>query len=235
MQWVIFHNRPFGDTRQDMDILDPQTALYLAAAILAGAALGWIVRGPQVKRQMSRLLDKWQVSARLAAIEANTSVKPEHFLQTSIKHLMNRHWVCGIRWKTEHEEHISGMPSAYTVSFIDNELKIADLVKNTEVIYYMYNDDQELIGINKTICSSIRLTFENSDIEDITFFTNPDGDIFPEKDLPESSRKLIGFIWRGDERILTKDDIFDEDDNNIELVKITGVDNRLDREEDQEE
>ncbi len=115
--------------------------------------------------------------------------------------------------------------------FIDNSLKIVDLVKNTEVIYYMYNDDNELIGINKTICSEIRLLLAKNEIEDITFFTNPDGDIFPEKDLPESSRKLKGFIWRGDERIMSKDDIFDEDDNNIELVKIKGVDNRLDLEE----
>ena len=119
--------------------------------------------------------------------------------------------------------------------FLDNSLKIVDLVKNTEVIYYMYNDDDELIGINKTICSEIRLLLAENEIEDITFFTNPDGDIFPEKDLPENSRKLKGFIWRGDERILTKDDIFDEDDNNIELVKIKGVDNRLDLEEEQEE
>jgi hypothetical protein len=71
--------------------------------------------------------------------------------------------------------------------FIENELKIVDLVKNTEVIYYMYNDDEELIGINKTICSAIRMTFVENDIEDITFITNPDGDIFPETELPENS------------------------------------------------
>lgn len=112
--------------------------------------------------------------------------------------------------------------------FIDNELKIVDLVKNTEVIYYMYNDDNELIGINKTICSAINMTLDSSDIEQITFITDPDGDIFPEKDLPINSRKLKGFIWRGDERIRTKDDIFDDDDNNVELVKIQGIDQPLD-------
>lgn len=116
--------------------------------------------------------------------------------------------------------------------FIENELKIVDLVKNTEVIYYMYNDDDELIGINKTICSAIRMTFENSDIEDITFITNPDGDIFPEEDLPENSRLLKGFIWRGDERIRSKEAIFDEDDNNIRLVKIQGIDNPIDTDVD---
>lgn len=119
--------------------------------------------------------------------------------------------------------------------FIENELKIIDLIRNTEVIYYMYNDDQELIGIDKTICSKIRLLMANNDIEDITFFVNPDGDIFPDTDLPVESRKLKGFIWRGDERILSKDDIFDEDDNNIELVKIRGIDNPIDIDAEEKE
>lgn len=112
--------------------------------------------------------------------------------------------------------------------FIDNELKIVDLVRNTELIYYMYNDDDELLGINKTICSAIRMTMAENDIEDITFFTNPDGNIFPESELPENSRKLKGFIWRGDERIRRMEDIFDEDDNNVTLVKIRGIDNPID-------
>ncbi len=112
--------------------------------------------------------------------------------------------------------------------FIENELKIIDLISNTEVVYYMYNDEQELIGIDKTICSKIRLLMENNDIEEITFYINPDGNIFPEKDLPEESRILKGFVWRGDERIRSKDDIFDEDDNNVELVKIRGIDNPID-------
>nr|WP_265241962.1 OstA-like protein [Muriicola sp. Z0-33] len=119
--------------------------------------------------------------------------------------------------------------------FIENELKIVDLVKNTEVIYYMYNDDQELVGINKTICSAIRMTMANNDIEEIKFITNPDGDIFPDKDLPLNSRKLKGFIWRGDERILTKDDIFDEDDNNYILPVIRGVNNPIDTDAEQEQ
>ena len=119
--------------------------------------------------------------------------------------------------------------------FEDNELRIIDLVKNTEVIYYMYDDDDALIGINKTICSAIRITMANNDVEDLTFFTNPDGDIFPEKDLPKESRKLKGFIWRGDERLLTKDDIFDEDDNNIELVTIQGINNPIDIDAEEED
>ena len=119
--------------------------------------------------------------------------------------------------------------------FKDNQLKIIDLIKNTEVIYYMYNDDDELIGIDKTICSAIRITMANNDIEDLTFFTNPDGDIFPETELPENSRKLKGFIWRGDERILTKDAIFDDDDNNLVLPVIQGISNPIDIDAEEEQ
>jgi len=112
--------------------------------------------------------------------------------------------------------------------FKDNELRIIDLVKNTEVIYYMYDDDDDLMGINKTICSKIRITMKNSDIEDLVFITDPNGDIYPETELPETARKLKGFVWRGEERLLSKDDIFDADDNDIELVVIKGVTNPID-------
>lgn len=49
---------------------------------------------------------------------------------------------------------------------------------------------------------------DNNKIETITLYNNPDSDIFPEKDLPENARLLRGFEWRGDERIKSKDDIY---------------------------
>jgi len=100
--------------------------------------------------------------------------------------------------------------------FKDNKLHEVDIIKNTEVIYYMRNDQQELIGINKSVGSKINLILDKSTIETITIFNNPDGDIYPEIELPENARKLRGFIWRGDERIKSKDDIFPEEDNELD-------------------
>lgn len=97
--------------------------------------------------------------------------------------------------------------------FIDNELREVDILKNTEVIYYMRNEEQELIGINKGVSSNISMTLDNSKIDVITMIGKPDSEIYPEKDLPENARKLRGFIWRGDERIKTKDDIFPDEEN----------------------
>lgn len=105
--------------------------------------------------------------------------------------------------------------------FRDGKLHDVDVIKNTEVIYYMRNDANELIGINKNVSSKINMILENNAIETITFFNKVDGDIFPEDELPENARKLRGMKWRGDERIKSKDDIFSTEDNelNEKLIK----------------
>ncbi|WP_367768624.1 OstA-like protein [Flavobacterium sp. WC2421] len=97
--------------------------------------------------------------------------------------------------------------------FEEGKLHDVDIIKNTEVIYYMRNDDKELIGINKNVSSKINIIFDEKTIETITFFQQVDGDIYPEKDLPENARKLRGLVWRGEERIKSKDDIFPPDEN----------------------
>jgi lipopolysaccharide export system protein LptA len=96
--------------------------------------------------------------------------------------------------------------------FKDNALHEADIVKNTEVIFYMRNDKNELIGINKNVSSKINITLNKNKIETMTFFKNVEGDIYPEADLPENARKLRGFVWRGDERIKTKEDLFPDEE-----------------------
>lgn len=96
--------------------------------------------------------------------------------------------------------------------FKDNKLHEVDVVKNTEVIFYMRNEKNELIGINKNVSSKINMILEGNTIETITFFTNVDGIIYPEEELPENARKLKGFIWRGDEQILTKEAIFPKEE-----------------------
>jgi hypothetical protein len=107
--------------------------------------------------------------------------------------------------------------------FEEGKLHDVDIVKNAEVIYYMRNEAQELIGINKNVSSKINLILEKNEIETITFFQQVDGDIYPEQDLPENARKLRGLIWRGDERIKSKDDIFppEENEDNDKIAKVT--------------
>jgi len=99
--------------------------------------------------------------------------------------------------------------------FRDNKIYQVDIVKNTERIYYLYNDKNELIGIDKSLSSRIMLELENNEIVSATGFTNVEGQLYPETELPENVRKLRGFVWRGDEMIMNKEDIFPPDEQEM--------------------
>ena len=100
--------------------------------------------------------------------------------------------------------------------FKENKLYEVDIVKNTECIYYVRNDKQELVGINKSAGSRINLMLTDNKIDVLTVYDAPAGELSPEKEFPENARKLRGFIWRGDERIKSKDDIFPPDEEAFE-------------------
>lgn len=94
--------------------------------------------------------------------------------------------------------------------FYNNELKSINLVQNTEMIYHLYDEKtNELIGIDKAICSSILMSIKDNNIKDITFFTNPEGKIYPEDEIELNQKHLNGFIWRVNERIYDIEDLFD--------------------------
>lgn len=106
--------------------------------------------------------------------------------------------------------------------FEDNELYQADLYKNTETLYYPRSSDGSLIGINKTLSSSIQINFTDQEIDEIIYFQNIDGNLFTEQEVPLEERQLPGFIWRGDEQLHSVDDLF-KGDPPLELTEIQGI------------
>ena len=58
--------------------------------------------------------------------------------------------------------------------------------------------------------------FEDNKIVELTSFKNIQSDTYPDKEYPENARKLRGFIWRIDEKINTKDDLFPEDEKAVD-------------------
>jgi len=106
--------------------------------------------------------------------------------------------------------------------FEENELYEVNLIQNTETIYYLRNDEDSLVGIDKTESASIKMLIQNRQIEDIYYYNKVDGIIYPEEELPENARKLSGFNWRGEERLLSKEALF-EDEPPLNLPKIQGI------------
>lgn len=106
--------------------------------------------------------------------------------------------------------------------FKDNDLHNVDIIKNAEVINYSRDDDQVLIGINKSKSGKINLKIEE-DYKIITLIDQVDGDIYPESQFPENARKLRGFDWREEERPKSVEDLF-ADDPPLSLPVIKGLD-----------
>jgi len=115
----------------------------------------------------------------------------------------------------------------------DNKLYNIDINKNAEYIFYARKENGELVGIDKRLSSSINLKLTNNEIEEITTFGNPEGALTPDSMYPDNARKLRGFNWRGDERILSVDNLF-MNDPPLELVKIQGLEERALEPEDEE-
>ncbi len=103
--------------------------------------------------------------------------------------------------------------------FKNNELVTLDVVGNSEVIFYGRDENKKLVGITKMQTSkNIFITLGDKTINTIDFFVKPDGKTYPPSKLPEQEKILKGFIWREDERPLTKDDIFTRDDGSTPIT-----------------
>jgi hypothetical protein len=108
----------------------------------------------------------------------------------------------------------------------DNQLYNIDINKNAEYLYYARQDDGTLIGIDKKISGSINLKLVKNQVEELTNIGDPEGELTPNSMYPENARKLRGFNWRGDERILSVNDLF-KDDPPLKLPVIKGLANRI--------
>lgn len=106
--------------------------------------------------------------------------------------------------------------------FTNNQLDTVNINKNTQVIYYSRNDEEELIGINNTVSSSIQLYLVDQQITGIRFLKKASGKVYPPSMLPENARLLPGFQWRGEERLYSVEDLFKGKPAPI-LPKISGI------------
>ena len=114
--------------------------------------------------------------------------------------------------------------------FRENKLYEVDLIKNTEKIYFMYNDANEMVGIDKGVSSSINMQLEDNKIIELTSFKKIESDTYPDKDFPKNARRLRGFVWRIDEKITSLENIFPDEEKAID-EKIKAETKKKDKEE----
>lgn len=99
--------------------------------------------------------------------------------------------------------------------FQDNELDEVLAIGNGMTIYYPLEEKENdsikfrtIKGMNRIFCKDIKLKMKQKEIEKITFLDKPDGKYYPINQLNVSEMRLRGFKWRGAERPLSVNDIY---------------------------
>lgn len=87
-----------------------------------------------------------------------------------------------------------------TAFFKDNDLVKIDVRGNGQSIYHALENDSITMGMNKIICSDMILRFIGNQLNNISFYTNPEASFIPPHELTPEARKLEGFNWRKEEK-----------------------------------
>jgi len=106
--------------------------------------------------------------------------------------------------------------------FKDNALYTIDIIKNAQSIYYLRNDDNELVAIDKAKSGKIKIWITENTIDEVRKIKAVDGKDYPQDQFPENQTKLRGFDWREDERPRSMEDLF-KDDPPLNLPVIKGL------------
>ncbi|WP_344786467.1 OstA-like protein [Postechiella marina] len=104
----------------------------------------------------------------------------------------------------------------------ENALHHVDIIKNAQSIYYFRNDENELVGIDKSKSGSIEIEIVDNEVDEIKKLNQVDGNIYPESKFPKIEAILKGFDWRAEERLKSVDDLF-KDDPPLVLPTIKGL------------
>lgn len=93
--------------------------------------------------------------------------------------------------------------------FQEGNLRVVDVEGNAESIYYALDDDKAYIGVNKILCSAMRLYFGDNTIKNIKYYTQPQGNLFPMETADHEGLKLEGFRWEARLRPKSLEDLLE--------------------------
>jgi len=86
-------------------------------------------------------------------------------------------------------------------SYLDsNELKLMEVQGNAESLYFLKDSDDAFIGPNLTLCSQMVFYFGNSELDSITYYTQPESTLTPMEQAGPADFKLSGFRWESSRR-----------------------------------
>ena len=95
-----------------------------------------------------------------------------------------------------------------TAKFLDDQMHQILVNGNGESILFALNDTtNQMMGMNRIECSDIKVNFNDGDVVEVLFLTQPDAKFIPPHELKEPEKVLPGFEWKIDLKP-TRDSIF---------------------------
>jgi hypothetical protein len=73
---------------------------------------------------------------------------------------------------------------------------------NAESVYYVRDEDELLVGINKAVGDIIDMRFKDQELNRVVFISDVKGTMYPISQIPEEEKTLRNFQWH--ERIRPK-------------------------------
>jgi lipopolysaccharide export system protein LptA len=92
--------------------------------------------------------------------------------------------------------------------FVRNKMKNINVFGNGQVTYTLQDEQDKISGINTVSCSFMNIDIDKNKINRISFQDKPESIIYPTNELPLEWKKLNGFVWRKNERVNNKNDIW---------------------------
>jgi lipopolysaccharide export system protein LptA len=92
--------------------------------------------------------------------------------------------------------------------FIEGAIDYMRAKGNAESVYYVRDNDELLVGINKATGDIIDMRFKNKELNRVVFISDVKGTMFPVNQMPEDEKTLRSFQWHDDKRPKTKFELF---------------------------
>ena len=87
-----------------------------------------------------------------------------------------------------------------TAFFVKDSLDHLRVIGNSESVYYVEDEKNAYVSVNKIICSEIEVYFRRNKVDKIKFFKQPKATMFPMKQANHEALKLKNFIWETQSR-----------------------------------
>jgi len=84
----------------------------------------------------------------------------------------------------------------FNAVFDSSVIKTMEVKGSSQSLYFMQEEDEAFIALNKTVCSYMTFYFDQKEIEDIKFYEDPTSKLLPMKKVKDGDLYLEGFSWQ---------------------------------------